>query len=90
MISRLLVALLFTAALLEQSPHLVHHLFEHDDVQSDCPFVTASQRHDATPAPDAPILANVQRVGPLVTSLEPSASSHQPRRAAARAPPAIA
>lgn len=40
----LLSAALFAAFVIELSPHLVHHLFEPGQGQSDCPFAASGER----------------------------------------------
>jgi hypothetical protein len=44
-----LAAILFASYLVELAPHLVHHVFDEDDVAPTCPFVA--------PASDSPIAA---------------------------------
>ena len=90
MISRLFVALLFTAYLIEQSPHLVHHLFEQDDVQADCSFLAAAERHHAAPADVTPMLATVLGTASIVPASSDAPRSHDSRFVPARAPPAVA
>jgi len=87
---RLLVALFFAAYLVEQSPHLVHHLFERDDVQADCTFHATADRDHAVLADTMPELAPV--VGMLLPTHPPQTwlPCHDARVPGARAPPAIA
>jgi len=40
----LLLAGLFVAFLVTQAPHLVHHFFEPDLVQDECPFAASGER----------------------------------------------
>lgn len=43
-LGRLAAGLAFLAYVVVQSPHLVHHLFEHAETQTDCAFATAGER----------------------------------------------
>jgi len=87
---RVLVLLHFVAYLVTLSPHLVHHLFEHDAVDGDCAFAVTAERHHAAPAP---VVALPSALGP-VSTVAPKAESRQTacpsRPAPARAPPSAA
>ena len=50
LLARLLVGLALAVYFVDQSPHLVHHLFEPTKVQNDCPFATAAERHQGAAA----------------------------------------
>ena len=52
-----LMLVIFAGYLATITPHSVHHLFEHDVVESDCPFAPASERQHAA---SVPIVALVQ------------------------------
>ena len=90
MIGRLAVAVFFVAYLFAQAPHLVHHAFEHDDVQADCTFLAAAERHHAIPADAAPPISTPTEVATVAPATAPAPISHDPGSAGARAPPAIA
>jgi hypothetical protein len=42
--SVVILALVFCAFVVELSPHLVHHVFDHDTAQADCPFALGAER----------------------------------------------
>jgi hypothetical protein len=90
MIGRLLVVGFFVAYVVGQSPHLVHHLFEDDEVQADCTFLAAADRHHAIPADGALLSSAPVGVSTVLPATEASAISHDPGSAGARAPPSIA
>jgi hypothetical protein len=87
---RLLVALFFAAYLVEQSPHLVHHLFERGDVQADCTFLSTADRDHAVLTDTMPAVAPL--AGMLLPMRPPPAwpPCHDARVPGARAPPEIA
>jgi hypothetical protein len=89
MLGRLIVVAFFVGYLVEQSPHLVHHLFEPDEVQSDCSYLAAGDRHHLTPV-DGPVLFS----GPVLRrTVAPAVKArpitHDPGPTGARAPPTI-
>jgi hypothetical protein len=43
-VSRFFAALLFLSFVIEQAPHTVHHLFEPEHAESECPFAKAGER----------------------------------------------
>ena len=82
------VALMFAAYLVGLSPHLVHHLLDHDLAQLDCPFAMAAERQHASPAPDlAPLPTPVATSGVAATP-EPAPRDLSLARIDARGPPA--
>ena len=86
--ARLVLAILFATYLVEQAPHLVHHLFEHhEEVQADCVFLVAADRQSAATPETTFLLPAVDPVacGPLAP--DAGWSAHHPRPGAARAPP---
>jgi hypothetical protein len=89
MIGRLAIALLFVALLVEQSPHLVHHVFEHDEVQADCVFLASTDRQHATPADGVPVLVRPAAVTIVDLAATAGPITHSPDCAAARAPPSV-
>src|SRR5215813_2829551 len=85
-----LVALMFAAYLVGLAPHLVHHLFDHDQAQVDCPFALVAERQHASPVP---VIAPLP--SPIVTSAvtptpEPPARDLSLTRIDARGPPTTA
>lgn len=89
--SRAVLALLTTAAfcvfVVGLAPHLVHHVFEHDEVQPECPFAAISEHQQGlTTAPVLLVLAET----PDAPALQPADLLRAPRALAAadaRAPP---
>lgn len=89
MLGRLLVVALFVGYLVEQSPHLVHHLFEPDEVQSECSYLAAGDRNQLGPV-DGPVLFSGPAVVAVVApAVEARPVIHEPGPTGARAPPAI-
>lgn len=82
-----LFACLFGVFIVEQAPHLVHHFFEPDQVQPECPFAAASERQPG--APTAAVVAGVALLSaiPLPPLPTPRLVDTAARPAAARAPP---
>ena len=52
----LLLSALFVAFVVQQAPHLVHHFFEPEHVQDECPFAASAERTGALQA-DAVVIA---------------------------------
>ena len=71
-LARLAAGLAFLAFVVGQSPHLVHHLFEHDEPQTDCAFAAAAERLSGLP----------------ITVEDPTAEQRWDRAADACQPPA--
>jgi hypothetical protein len=85
----MLVAALFLALLIEQSPHLVHHVFEQDAPRSECVFAIGAERAPIAAAAAGMLLVpdQVERVGlPSRISVRP-AGAQAP--ADSRAPPQV-
>jgi len=53
---RLPLAALFVAFVVQQAPHLVHHFFDPEHVQDECPFAASAERAGALQA-DAVVVA---------------------------------
>lgn len=87
-LTRLCLAGAFVAFLASQAPHLVHHFFEPDLVQDDCPFAASGERIGGLQ-----IEALVIAVSIVTTPVSPAASSTIAAVAHAvplgRAPPAV-
>jgi hypothetical protein len=89
MLGRLIVVALFVGYLVEQSPHLVHHLFEHDEVQSECAYLAAGDRNQLGPV-DGPVLfSGAAVVAGVAPAIEAPPITHDPDPSSARAPPPI-
>jgi hypothetical protein len=88
LLTRAIVVAFFLGYLVEQSPHLVHHLFEPDEARSECAYLAAGDRHQITPL-DGPVLvwepAVVGVVGPAIVARP---VTHDTGTPGARAPPA--
>ncbi len=89
-LARLLVVGFLLAFAAAQSPHLVHHLFEHAEALADCPFATAPDRlaavsSDVVPPPLGLDLQAQVDVAPL-----PAVARGASAPADARAPPVFA
>jgi hypothetical protein len=89
MLGRLIVVVLFVGYLAEQSPHLVHHVFEPDEIQSDCAYLAAGDRHQVTPVDDAALLSEPTVASVVIVGVEVRPLTHDPGPNGARAPPAI-
>jgi len=84
---RLLLAALFVAFVVQQAPHLVHHFFEPEHVQDECPFAASAERGGALPA-DAVVVAIWEiRESPLPAA-PPTLPTVVPAASRGRAPPA--
>src|SRR5688572_24159218 len=85
-----LVAVALLWLLAAQSPHLVHHIFEPDVVQDDCPLAWGADRTDvATACTDGD--AAVQLVAAHTVPAPPAPSAgHAHAPSLARAPPRLA
>ena len=90
MIGRVVVATFFLLYVVAQAPHLVHHAFEHDDIQADCTFLAAAERHHAIAADAAPPMATPAELATVVPASARAPISHDPGSGGARAPPVIA
>ena len=90
MLGRVFVALIFATYLAGVSPHLVHHLLEHDQVQPDCPFAMAAERQHASPVPDISPLPAPVATSAVVTTSVPAPRDLGLARISARGPPATA
>jgi hypothetical protein len=73
-----------------QSPHLVHHVFEPDEVQNECPLAGGADRSDGVTPCAADAAPGDVIVAPMPSS--PPAAIVAPARgpSLARAPPALA
>src|SRR6266850_5324439 len=82
----LLLAALFVAFVVQQAPHLVHHFFEPEHVQDECPFAASAERAGALQT-DAVVVAiwDVSEAS-LPTSV-PSTPSVVQAASRGRAPP---
>jgi hypothetical protein len=85
----LLAAGLLLAFLLGQSPHLVHHLFETGQIQTDCTFASTGERTQGLPA-DVVTLVPVHQIGAGgFAATQPVSPDFAPSPFQARAPPLL-
>jgi hypothetical protein len=89
MIGRLVAGAFFIAYLIAQAPHLVHHFFEPDEIQADCVFLAAAERHQAAPTDDPSPPAAAADGPALPPAPDSSAIPNAPGAAGARAPPSF-
>jgi hypothetical protein len=89
MLGRLIVVALFVGYLVEQSPHLVHHLLETDEIQSGCAYLAAGDRHQVTPVEATALFSEPAVVSVVAVGVETRPSTNDPGPTGARAPPAI-
>jgi len=87
MVGRLIVLGLFAVYVVELSPHLVHHLFEHDDAQAECQFAAAGDRQHAAPIPVVALTTAAITATAVVAPAEPKPIEPRYASVDARAPP---
>jgi hypothetical protein len=80
----------FCIFVVEQAPHLVHHFFEPDQVQPECPFATASERQPGAPAATVSVATAPLSAVPLPPLPDPELVGATRLPAGARAPPLTA
>ncbi|HEV8640666.1 MAG TPA: hypothetical protein VGV13_06165 [Methylomirabilota bacterium] len=85
----LLTGALFVVYVVGLAPHLVHHLFDPHQPQTDCPFATAAERQHATPAAAVTVVTAMASV-PLTRPAPPNLPVVVLAAASARAPPVTA
>jgi len=83
-----LVSGLLVAFLVTQAPHLVHHFFEPDHVQNECPFAANGERTGGLQIEPVAVVAvsDVSMPVLLAASFEPGGVAHA--TPLGRAPPA--
>jgi hypothetical protein len=84
----LLFAGLFVAFLVSQAPHLVHHFFEPQLVQDECPFAASGERTGGLEAQPTAVVTLAPVSTPAITAAPPAAPSVVPAASRGRAPPA--
>jgi hypothetical protein len=85
----LLGLLFFVGAQVGLSPHLVHHLFDHDSRQNDCPFAGAAERQNATCTPSLTLVPSLTVVSVIAPATIPAPIDRRPASVEARSPPAV-
>src|SRR5713226_1761441 len=86
-VGRLILLGLFAVYVVEVSPHLVHHLFEHDEAQAECPFAAAGDRQHAAPVPVVGVTVAAITAIAVAAFAEPEPIEHRSGSIDARAPP---
>jgi hypothetical protein len=86
----LLAAGLFLALLVGQSPHLVHHLFETGQIQTDCTFASTGERTQWIPAEIVTLIPTPVVEGAGCGADHSALPSPAPAPSDARAPPLLA
>jgi len=85
----LLFAALFVAFVVTQAPHLVHHFFEPELVQDECPFAASGERTGGLQAQPMAVVALAHVSTPALTAALPAPPSVVPAASRGRAPPAL-
>jgi hypothetical protein len=70
------------------SPHLVHHLFDDDHQQADCPFASVAERQPGLTASTAVAIATTQITAPPALPVPAAPASSVRAPSSPRAPPA--
>jgi hypothetical protein len=83
----LLFAGLFAAFLISQAPHLVHHFFEPQLVQDECPFAASGERTGGLEAQPVTVVALAPVSTPALAAVLPAAPSVVSVASRGRAPP---
>jgi hypothetical protein len=86
----LLFAGLFVVFLVSQAPHLVHHFFEPQLVQDECPFAASGERTGGLEAQPVAVVTLAPVSAPARAVAPPAALSVVPAASRGRAPPAAA
>ena len=85
----LLTAAAFCVFVVGLAPHLVHHIFDHEHVQPDCPFAMAAERHQAAPELVPAVLMPDVAPEALPAGPDHGVTAVALRPASARAPPTV-
>jgi hypothetical protein len=87
-VASLLLAGAFVAFIATQSPHLVHHFFEPELVQDECPFAANGERTGWLPIEPVAVAATAEVSTPLLPAVLPAATAVARDATRSRAPPA--
>src|SRR5919201_345305 len=85
----LLTAAAFGLFVVGLAPHLVHHVFDHEHVQPDCPLAMAAERHQAAPELVLPLLMPDVAPETVVAGPDRGLTAVALCPASARAPPTV-
>jgi hypothetical protein len=80
----------FVAFLVTQAPHLVHHFFEPQLVQDECPFAASGERTGWLPVEPVAVAVAAEVSTPLLPAAPSTPTAVAPAAARSRAPPALA
>jgi hypothetical protein len=86
-VASLLLAGAFVAFIATQSPHLVHHFFEPDLVQDECPFAASGERTGWLPIEPVAGAATAEVSTPLLPAVLLPQTAVARDAARSRAPP---
>ena len=85
----LLFAALFVAFVVTQAPHLVHHFFEPELVQDECPFAASGERTGGLQVDPVAVVAVTDASTLAVPTVLPASPSVVPAASRGRAPPTL-
>ena len=85
----LLLAGAFVAFVATQSPHLVHHFFEPDLVQDECPFAANGERTGGLPIEPVSVAAATEVSTPALSAALPAPVTVVRAASRGRSPPAL-
>ena len=87
-VASLLLAGAFVAFVVTQSPHLVHHFFEPELVQDECPFAANGERTGWLPIEPVAVATTAEVSTPLLPAALPAPTTVSRAATRSRAPPA--
>ena len=79
----------FVAFVATQAPHLVHHFFQPDLVQDECPFAASGERTGGLEVQPVTVVAISEVSTPALPAVLPVPPSVVPAASRGRAPPAL-
>jgi len=88
-VASLLLAGAFVVFLATQAPHLVHHFFQPDLVQDECPFAASGERTGGLEVQPVTVVAISEVSTPALPAVLPAPPSVVPAAPRGRAPPAL-
>ena len=89
-VASLLLAGAFVAFVATQAPHLVHHFFQPDLVQDECPFAASGDRTGGLQLEPIVVVVTTPEVStPALPAVLPAPPSVVPAASRSRAPPAL-
>ena len=88
-VASLLLAGAFVAFVATQAPHLVHHFFQPDLVQDECPFAASGECTGGLEVQPVTVVAISEVSTPALPAVLPAPPSVVPAASRSRAPPAL-